>query len=107
MEIDGADLTATAERTSITLLAHAGENWDARAGDLEWSCRFTADHISDALMFYAVQLATRATGRVARIRVPQSEGAPDELAGAIVSAAAFEVVPLLESLPLARSALRA
>lgn len=33
------------------------------AGDVEWSCRLTLDHIADALTFYAAHLATRATER--------------------------------------------
>jgi hypothetical protein len=47
-------------------------DWDVRAGDLEWSCRRTLDHIADALLLYTVHLATRATAR----RPPPRNGDP-------------------------------
>ncbi len=38
------------------------------AGDLEWSCRRTLDHVADALVFSSAHLATRATARLPRVR---------------------------------------
>lgn len=46
----------------------ADRDWDVRAGDLEWSCRRTLDHIVDTMLFYAGYLATRAEGRMQPLR---------------------------------------
>ncbi len=37
-----------------------GRDWQAPAGSLEWSCRFTAEHAAHCLQVYAIQLASGA-----------------------------------------------
>ena len=39
-------------------------DWSARAGDLDWDCRHTLDHLANVALFYAVHLASRATRRL-------------------------------------------
>jgi len=40
-----------------TLSPHAGADWSATAGDLDWDCRRTLGHMNDALIWYAANLA--------------------------------------------------
>ncbi len=40
---------------------HTDRDWSIPAGALEWTCRETVAHISDALAFYTAHLACRAT----------------------------------------------
>jgi len=53
------DLVATAERCAEALRPLQNHDWDARAGDLEWTCRETLEHV--CTLGYASVLATRAT----------------------------------------------
>ena len=49
-------------------------DWSIRAGELEWSCRRTLEHIPSAQIFYASQLALAATERL-----PRARGGEDQL----------------------------
>src|SRR5688500_16567481 len=51
------DLLAVAASCAGTLRSFVGEDWDARAGALEWTCRQTLEHI--CALGYAPILATR------------------------------------------------
>jgi len=51
--------TASACRRALEPVAHA--DWDRPAGELEWSCRTTLAHVLAALLYYAINLATRST----------------------------------------------
>ena len=51
--------TASACRRALELSADA--DWDRPAGELEWSCRTTLAHVLAALLYYAINLATRST----------------------------------------------
>lgn len=55
------DLLAAAAVAHAALAPALDRDWSVRAGDLEWSCRRTLDHIVDALIHYAGNLATRST----------------------------------------------
>jgi len=55
-----------------TLRPAADRDWSTQAGDLDWDCRRTLDHIVDAPMFYATNLAMRSTQRLPNVRA----GAP-------------------------------
>ena len=57
------DLPVAAAVCRQTLTPALAADWSVPAGDLEWDCRRTLDHIADVLAFYAGQLATRATAR--------------------------------------------
>src|SRR6476659_8390294 len=51
---------AVAEMLTV-LTPHADEDWQVRAGSLEWSCWTTAAHVAHDLVAYAAQVAGRAT----------------------------------------------
>ncbi len=55
------------------LVPALGDDWSVVAGDLDWSCRRTLDHLSDVMLFYAVHLASRATTRLP----PPRDGDPN------------------------------
>jgi hypothetical protein len=57
------DLRRAARLCRETLAPGLGADWTARAGDLEWTCRRTLDHLADALALYALHLAVRAGER--------------------------------------------
>jgi hypothetical protein len=53
------DLLIAAAVSRAALEPSLDRDWRVRAGDLEWSCRYTLDHIIEALIFYSGMLATR------------------------------------------------
>jgi hypothetical protein len=61
MHPDDIALATTLARAHLDSLHTA--DWEVRAGDLEWSCRRTLDHIIDTLVLYASAVARRANGR--------------------------------------------
>mgnify|MGYP002779669770 CR=1 FL=1 len=67
------DLITSASLSVQALTPLLDHDWETRAGELEWRCQRTLDHISDALLFYALLLANRATDRLAPVR----NGYPD------------------------------
>ena len=62
--ITADDLLAVGEAVVAVLDAGRDGDWDARAGDLTWSCWETVEHLADDWFDYAAQLNT--TG----VRVP-------------------------------------
>jgi len=64
------------------------DDWSVLAGDLEWSCQRTLDHLIDVFFFYAGHLATRATGRLTHLRDGDLARTPTELLVAAEAAAA-------------------
>jgi hypothetical protein len=58
---------------------HVDQDWDVRAGSLDWSCRETAAHISDALGFYTAHLAIEATEWLKFDVVPHADAMPRHL----------------------------
>ncbi len=57
------DMPTSAELVVELLRPAVHEDWNAPAGDLDWSCRRTLDHIIDTILLYAAAVAIRATGR--------------------------------------------
>jgi hypothetical protein len=55
------DVRETASACRDALKALTDLDWDRPAGDLEWSCRATLAHTLAALLFYAINLATRSS----------------------------------------------
>jgi hypothetical protein len=55
------DIRATALTCHGALLPFADADWELPAGELEWSCRTTLAHVLAALLYYAINLATRST----------------------------------------------
>jgi hypothetical protein len=60
VEIDDIRL-AVAPVTDVVGAAIDSPRWDEPAGQLEWSCRYTATHIVDAIFWYSGNLAARTT----------------------------------------------
>ena len=59
------DLRTAAAICRAALAPVLDRDWSARAGDLDWSCRRTLDHVVDTVLLYAAFLATRSQGRLA------------------------------------------
>jgi hypothetical protein len=64
-------------------------DWSVAAGDLEWDCRRTLDHIVDSLFLYSAYLASRATGRLAPPRNGDPLASPAQLLETVGIAAAI------------------
>jgi hypothetical protein len=87
-ELRPDDVRVAAAASREALRPAVAADWEAPAGDLEWTCRRTLDHACDALLFYAGQIATRATGRVPRARSGAPDATPSDLLGILDTAAA-------------------
>jgi hypothetical protein len=59
---DDLTLAASVCRATLEPAASAGApaDWTATAGELDWDCRRTLDHLPDTLLLYSAMLATRA-----------------------------------------------
>jgi hypothetical protein len=62
------DLRASADLAISQLAPQANRDWSVLAGDLDWSCRRTLDHMIDTMIFYSGYLATRAKERMQPLR---------------------------------------
>lgn len=82
------DLTSAAEASRAALEPHLDADWSVPAGDLRWDCRRTVDHVADALLLYAVHLATRATARLRPLRDGDPEADREAALAAVTDAAA-------------------
>lgn len=82
------DLLTAAALTRRTLAPALDRNWSVRAGDLDWSCRRTLDHIADSLALYAAYLATRARDRLPIARSGDPSLALPDLLTVVEAAAA-------------------
>lgn len=82
------DVSAAAAASCVAL-GVPDRIWSARAGELEWDCRRTLDHIVDATLFYATLLATRAHERRRPVRNGDGGASIPELLEAVVSAGAI------------------
>jgi hypothetical protein len=66
------DIRAAVTAAAGALGASAAADWSLLAGDLEWSCRRTLDHMIDAVVWYAANLATASAEDCGDLR----DGAP-------------------------------
>lgn len=66
------DLATAAALCRDTLRPWADRDWSVPAGDLEWTCRRTLDHIIDVQLFLGANAAMRSTSRV----LPPRNGDP-------------------------------
>jgi hypothetical protein len=82
------DLHDAARLCRATLEPALDRDWSVRAGDLNWNCRRTLDHIVDTLFLYAAYLATRASERMAPPRNGDANASPARLLIAVDAAAA-------------------
>ncbi|RDD89669.1 GNAT family N-acetyltransferase [Streptomyces parvulus] len=76
----GGDQVEEAVAGAVALLrTAAGRDWETvRAGRLEWSCRYTAEHVASDLIAYAGQLAGRATEAYVPFEITLDEGTGNE-----------------------------
>ncbi|MFK0069944.1 GNAT family N-acetyltransferase [Streptomyces sp. NPDC091046] len=76
----GGEQVEEAVADAVALLRTATDrDWEAaRAGRLEWSCRYTAEHIAGDLIAYAGQLAGRATEAYVPFEITLDEGTDNE-----------------------------
>ncbi|MEV5014095.1 GNAT family N-acetyltransferase [Streptomyces sp. NPDC053780] len=80
MRTMGGEQVEEAVASAVALLRTAVDrDWEtARAGRLEWSCRYTAEHVASDLMAYAGQLAGRATDAYVPFEITFDEGTDNE-----------------------------
>lgn len=62
------DLRTAAAACEAALTPALQDNWSVCAGDLEWDCRRTLNHIDDALLNYNRHFGSRATRRLPVLR---------------------------------------
>lgn len=83
------DLLRAAAACRSALEPGLDRDWSVPAGDLDWSCRRTLDHIADTHVFYAAHLAARATARVVSPRNGDKARTPKDLLGVVETTAAI------------------
>lgn len=88
-EVGREDLRAAVGSCVETLQPVIGLDWETRAGDLDWTCRRTLDHMTNAMVFYSAQLAMRATQRLPPIRNGDDSKSPAELLTCVQTAGAI------------------
>ncbi|MPZ87025.1 MAG: hypothetical protein GEU81_02920 [Nitriliruptorales bacterium] len=86
-KVTAEDLVDAASRAARSLAAADDRDWEQPAGDLDWSCRRTLDHIPDALLLYATHLSRQSTVRLPFLRNGNDQATPEELLETLVSAA--------------------
>jgi hypothetical protein len=82
------DLLTAARVCRETLGLALGRDWSGAAGDLEWDCRRTLDHIVDTLFLYAAYLASSGTERLSPPRNGDPTASPAQLLATVGAAAA-------------------
>ncbi|WP_018683750.1 DinB family protein [Actinokineospora enzanensis] len=89
------------EAVRFTIEAFEGTSaaaWEQRAGDLEWTCRETVEHIADCFFYYSAQLAQRTppTSVPAFRREARREGGPESMIGAAPGGGTAALLQLVE-----------
>ncbi len=62
------DIAAVAEASHALLAPLADRDWSVGAGDLEWDCRETLDHVAGVQVFYAAHAANPSQERLPAAR---------------------------------------
>ena len=70
--LEPEDLKRAGALCRETLQPYVEGDWSNPAGDLRWSCQETLDHLSGVLLWYSVQLATRAREGMAAVTPTQA-----------------------------------
>lgn len=91
-------LTEAADAATRALSSALDRDWGVNAGDLEWTCRRTLDHIPDALLLYANHLSTRATERRPHLRNGDPAASPEELLD-VLDASASVLADVIRAAP--------
>ncbi|NIK58167.1 hypothetical protein [Kribbella shirazensis] len=74
--VTAGDVESATECVVQALLPAADADWGVRAGTIEWSCRTTAEHIGQAQLHWASQLAVGARTQYVRWSARAQELAP-------------------------------
>jgi len=93
-----ADVRKACEFCRAILESRSEADWSVRAGSLEWDCRQTVAHISDALGFYAMHLGGRATHWLKFDIVPHADASNRHL-GRLVGATGEVLAQVLDAAP--------
>jgi len=83
-----ADLMTAAGVCHETLTPALDRDWSGPAGDLDWDCRRTLDHIVDTLFLYAAYLASRGSEHLSPPRNGDPSASPAQLLATVAVAAA-------------------
>lgn len=83
------DLLLAAAACRAALEPGLDRDWSVAAGDLDWDCRRTVDHVADTLLFYAAHLSKRATRRLVPPRNGDPARTPADLLGIVETTAAI------------------
>ncbi|MEV0316967.1 GNAT family N-acetyltransferase [Streptomyces sp. NPDC050658] len=76
-----------------------GRDWSVTAGDLEWSCLTTAEHMAGCLVAYAGQLTGRATDTWVPFEIALDEGSGPEDAIRVLESAGGLVSAVIRTTP--------
>jgi hypothetical protein len=102
--ITPADLLTAASHSRETLTPLLdNERWNETAGDLDWTCRETLDHVVVALVYYAGQLALRTPTRFPPLRDDGGDAPPPTLLQMLDGAAAVLAAVARDAGPQARA----
>ena len=85
LQVSADDVRLASRLSCEAMEAAAHLDWSVAAGSLDWDCRTTAAHISDALAFYAGHLGTRATRWLKFDVVPHLDATNSHLARLIAA----------------------
>lgn len=83
------DVLTAARICQETLRPALDRDWSVPAGDLEWDCLRTLDHVVDTLFLYSAYLASRAVGRISPPRNGDPSAKPERLLESVGVAAAI------------------
>ncbi|SCG41075.1 hypothetical protein GA0074704_1073 [Micromonospora siamensis] len=75
MPVTADDLDAALSSVVTALRPATNRNWSVPAGDLEWDCWHTAEHVGDCLLSFAGQLIARPEQRFTRFMANANQDA--------------------------------
>jgi hypothetical protein len=93
------DVLSASAICADALMPAVDRDWSARAGDLEWDCRRTLDHIADTLALYSGYVATRTRSRLPYVRNGDASLTIVDLLATVSSLAAIFAAVLREVPP--------
>ena len=102
-ELAPEDLMIAANVCQETLRPALDRDWSVKAGDLEWDCRRTLDHVVDTLFLYAAYLASRGSERFSPPRNGDPTASPGHLLAAVAAAAAVLTEVVRATPPVTRA----
>jgi uncharacterized protein (TIGR03083 family) len=86
--LEPADVQMAAEQVLAFVEPRADQDWSIPAGDLDWDCNRTLNHLTNAVQAYAGNLALRSTERRALVRDPDLSTPIETVVNALRASAA-------------------